>query len=58
MKFRYKIIDLLNKKIIEEAKSFDEAKELLNTYSERNKKNMGIKYEKMILCGILREAFY
>lgn len=56
MKFKYKIIDLLDKKIIEEAKSFDEAKELLNTYSERNKKNMGIKYEKIILCGILREV--
>lgn len=58
MKFKYKIIDLLDKKIIEEAKSFDEAKELLNTYSERNKKNMGIKYEKIILCGILREVLY
>lgn len=31
---------------------------MAESFSERNKKNMGIKYEKMILCGILREAFY
>lgn len=56
MTFKWKILRFYNKEIIGEAKSFDEAKELLNTYSERNKKNMGIKYEKIILCGILREV--
>ncbi|MDH6457291.1 hypothetical protein M2102_000919, partial [Fusobacterium sp. PH5-7] len=58
MKFKYKIVDLLDKKIIKEVTSFDKAAELLNLYTEKGKKIVGAKYEKVIQYGILRETIY
>lgn len=58
MKFKYKIVDLLDKKIIKEVTNFDKATELLNLYTEKGKKIVGTKYEKVIQYGILRETIY
>lgn len=58
MKFKYKIVDLLDKKIIKEVTSFDKAAELLNLYTEKGKKIVGAKYEKVIQYGILKETIY
>lgn len=58
MKFRYKIVDLLDKKIIKEVTSFDKAAELLNLYTEKSKKIVGAKYGKVIKYGILKETIY
>lgn len=57
MKFKYKIVDLLDKKIIKEVTSFDKAAELLNLY-KKGKKIVGAKYGKVIQYGILRETIY
>ena len=58
MKFKYKVVYLLDKKIIKEVTSFDKATELLNLYTEKGKKIVGAKYEKVIQYGILRETIY
>lgn len=58
MKFKYKIVYLLDKKIIKEVTSFDKATELLNLYTEKGKKIVGAKHEKVIQYGILRETIY
>lgn len=57
MKFKYKIVDLLDKKIIKEVTSFDKAAELLNLY-KKGKKIVGAKYGKVIQYGILKETIY
>lgn len=58
MKFKYKIVDLLDKKIIKEVTSFDKAAELLNLYTKKGKKIVGAKYGKVIKYGILKETIY